>query len=611
MLASIALSLPLSLSLSLSLSLARSLAHRTLVLSPPLPQVWAALEDISACVPMLMKMEGDSPDTDMLWGEIMRYFKEDSLMACSCHKPSLCAGTGLVASHAYALLRPVEITTIDGSTVQLLHVRNPWGHGGEWNGDWSDSSSTWGTVDAGTKAEIGYADTDDGTFYIELADFCRFFDTLDVGRTLATNPRWSSATFPVPITAEMLAAGRHHSWKDCVDLPQYQVVLEGDAPQELVVTVTGPSPRVVASIAPRGSRAPPTPRLVLLVSSALDEGARYGPKAKGATVLNERITRWDKRTATYCFPNTPPGCYNVMPISDRPGTLCLRVFTDGPSHVTEVSGCEFSTAAKPMPKPQPKATPSTGGAMSDLAAIWVEKLDTGSGRNYYTNASTGETSWTKPVGGAGGSGGGGLAAGWVEKLDLSSGRNYYTNASTGETSWTKPVATPPSPPPGGKPTAGSGGGSGPLLPAGDPPLQPISPGTFDFDLADQSAVLSDLSWATSKLHLVRSSDVAAMSGGHRFFLLSMPKYTNTTVTLATTGGASPLGLYALTFGPADVEVPPNTKRVISKEASIKGSGIRKVNAMALNHPYALLIGVCGGKGVCAGSFRLTVEVKKR
>ena len=60
-----------------------------------------------------------------------------------------------------------------------------------------------------------------------------------------------------------------------------------------------------------------------------------------------------------------------------------------------------------------------------------------------------------------------------------------------------------------------------------------------------------------------------------------------------------------------MEVPPNTKRVVSKEASIKGSGDRKVNAMALNHPYALLIGVCGGKGVCSGSFRLTVEVKKR
>ena len=39
-------------------------------------------------------------------------------------------------------------------------------------------------------------------------------------------------------------------------------------------------------------------------------------------------------------------------------------------------------------------------------------------RNYYTNAGTGETTWTKPTdgGGAAAASGGGLAAGWVEKL---------------------------------------------------------------------------------------------------------------------------------------------------------------------------------------------------
>ena len=492
-------------------------------------------------------MEGDSPDTDVLWSEITRYFEEGSFMACACHKPSLCAGTGLIPSHAYALLRPVEIKTSDGRTVQLLHVRNPWGHAGEWIGDWGDRSSTWESIDSGTKAEIGYVDADDGTFYIELADFCKVFDALDVGRTLATNPRWSSATFAAPITAEIIRGSLSY-----VDFPQYQVVLEGDAPQELVVTATGPSPRVAASIAPRGSRAPPTPRLVLLVSCALDEGTRYGPRAKVATMLNDRITRWDRRTVTYCFPNTPPGCYNVMLISDRPGTVCLRVFTDGPSRVTElVSGCEFSTAAPVGAKattPQLKLKPKSKAAASAAAPPPPPSV---------------AVSVVAPAGGklaAGGGGGGGPPAAAVRR-----------------------TAAP----------------------------EPISPGTFDFNLADQSAVLSDMSWATSKLRLVRSSDVAAMSGGHRFFLLSMPKYTNTTVTLATTDGASPLGLYALTFSPAAVEVPPNTKRVVSKEASIKGSGDRKVNAMALNHPYALLIGVCGGKGVCSGSFRLTVEVKKR
>jgi len=87
--------------------------------------------------------------------------------------------------------------------------------------------------------------------------------------------------------------------------------------------------------------------------------------------------------------------------------------------------------------------------MSDLAAGWVEKLDPSSGRNYYTNASTGETTWTKPTGGGGAAAAAGassdLAAGWVEKLDPTSGRNYYTNAGTGETTWTKPPSPPGTP----------------------------------------------------------------------------------------------------------------------------------------------------------------------
>jgi calpain-15 len=48
--------------------------------------------------------------------------------------------TGLVAGHAYALLRARETSAGD----RLVEIRNPWGQGGmEWSGDWSDKSPLW------------------------------------------------------------------------------------------------------------------------------------------------------------------------------------------------------------------------------------------------------------------------------------------------------------------------------------------------------------------------------------------------------------------------------------------------------------------------------------
>ena len=72
---------------------------------------------------------------------------------------------------------------------------------------------------------------------------------------------------------------------------------------------------------------------------------------------------------------------------------------------------------------------------------WVEHYDEGSGRTYYHNTDTNETSWTKPEG-FGDDVDALMAAGdagdWQEVHDEASGRTYYFNKSTNESSWTKP-----------------------------------------------------------------------------------------------------------------------------------------------------------------------------
>jgi len=79
--------------------------------------------------------------------------------------------------------------------------------------------------------------------------------------------------------------------------------------------------------------------------------------------------------------------------------------------------------------------------MAALPAGWTENLDPGSGKNFYYNASTGETSWDRPAGAAPAAGE--LPAGWAAALDPGSGNTFYHNAATGETSWERPAAAAP------------------------------------------------------------------------------------------------------------------------------------------------------------------------
>jgi hypothetical protein len=112
-----------------------------------------------------------------LWHKLVTYYDEGHMMGAA-----ICSGkempdqsTGLVAGHAYGVLN--VHATKDGK-FKLVQLRNPWGSF-EWKGKWSDGSREW------TKAyidEVGYVNADDGSFWMELNDFRRYYDKITVCR---------------------------------------------------------------------------------------------------------------------------------------------------------------------------------------------------------------------------------------------------------------------------------------------------------------------------------------------------------------------------------------------------------------------------------------------
>lgn len=98
-----------------------------------------------------------------------------------------------------------------------------------------------------------------------------------------------------------------------------------------------------------------------------------------------------------------------------------------------------------MPGAVPGAMPAMPGAMPvpALPPGWEQATDPSSGRPYYCNRATGQTSWTPPAAEAPAAPApapapSALPAGWEQTTDPASGKPYYFNRSTGASSWTPP-----------------------------------------------------------------------------------------------------------------------------------------------------------------------------
>lgn len=92
---------------------------------------------------------------------------------------------GLYAGHAYSLLQAEKVRLINGSTVNLVRIRNPWGKC-EWNREWSDHSAEWNDVSPAEKKRISFEPEHvsdkkgDGVFWMTFKDWTEEFEKFSI-----------------------------------------------------------------------------------------------------------------------------------------------------------------------------------------------------------------------------------------------------------------------------------------------------------------------------------------------------------------------------------------------------------------------------------------------
>jgi hypothetical protein len=87
---------------------------------------------------------------------------------------------GLVSGHAFSVLACKELQDNNAEPLRLVQVRNPWGNGFEWSGDWGDDSSKWETIGPMEQHGIAPPGKGDGKFWMNFEDFTSNFQSVSI-----------------------------------------------------------------------------------------------------------------------------------------------------------------------------------------------------------------------------------------------------------------------------------------------------------------------------------------------------------------------------------------------------------------------------------------------
>ncbi|KAK2152241.1 hypothetical protein LSH36_334g03002 [Paralvinella palmiformis] len=74
----------------------------------------------------------------------------------------------------------IQILLLNGTTVTLVRLRNPWGNNKEWKLAWSDRSEEWSLVSPEERQRMKFIRSEDGEFWMSFEDFVACFHKVEI-----------------------------------------------------------------------------------------------------------------------------------------------------------------------------------------------------------------------------------------------------------------------------------------------------------------------------------------------------------------------------------------------------------------------------------------------
>ena len=216
-----------------------------------------AMVDLCGGVPFALKMGPrcagskfggiDGRGMRNIWDALLKWKKEHAIVGVSWASSG---GTdseqyrGTFGNHSYGIVGCYTVSGPEGAE-QLIKLRNPHGHGGEYSGDWRDADVRWKHIANDVKNRVGHVDADDGLFFMRLKDFYELWEDISVCRPLQPTPYMTTEWNVWQIEGEWCGSSARGFSVTAVDAKvadQFQITLDVDC--EVVVCLAQPSSRV-------------------------------------------------------------------------------------------------------------------------------------------------------------------------------------------------------------------------------------------------------------------------------------------------------------------------------------------------------------------------------